>query len=103
VVDLGLGGVALRRRWESERSGRVAGDIEVEDVLVNGCSRAEGGEDDRGAGGLGGGQELEWEVLLGLWETNVSCMLLVRVVASVSLSTYHFDLAFAAVFDAEWE
>jgi hypothetical protein len=83
VVDLRLGGVALRCRWESEWSGRVAGDIEVEDVLVDGCSGAERGEDDRSAGGLRGGQELEWEVLLGLWETNVSCVLLAQSIEFV--------------------
>jgi hypothetical protein len=38
VVDLGLGGVALRCGRESEWGGSVAGDIEVKDVLVNGSS-----------------------------------------------------------------
>jgi hypothetical protein len=36
VVDLGLGGVAFGCRRESEWGGSVAGDIEVEDVLVDG-------------------------------------------------------------------
>jgi hypothetical protein len=67
VVDLGLGGVALGRRWESKRSRRVAGDVKVEDVLVDRSSRAERGEDDRSAGGFGGGQELEREVFLRLY------------------------------------
>ena len=66
MVDLGLGGVALGCGWESEWGGSVAGDVEVEDVLVDGSSRAERGEDDRSAGGFGGGQELEREVFLGL-------------------------------------
>jgi hypothetical protein len=66
VVDLGFGGVAFGRGWESERSRRVAGDVQVEDVLVDGSSRAERGEDDRSAGGFGGGQELERKVFLGL-------------------------------------
>lgn len=66
VVDLGLRGVALGSGWESERSRRVAGDVQVEDVLVDGGGRAERGEDDRSAGGFGGSQELEREVFLGL-------------------------------------
>jgi hypothetical protein len=66
VVNLGLRGVALGCGWESEGGGGVAGDIEVKDVLVSGSGRAEGCEDDRGASGFGRGQELEWEVLLGL-------------------------------------
>jgi hypothetical protein len=66
VVDLRLRGVALGRGWESERSRRVAGDVQVEDVLVDGSGRSERGEDDRSAGGFGGGQELEREVFLGL-------------------------------------
>lgn len=41
VVDLGLGGVALRCGWESERSRRVAGDVQVEDVLVDWGGRPE--------------------------------------------------------------
>lgn len=36
VVDLELGGVAFGCGWESEWGGSVAGDIEVEDVLVDG-------------------------------------------------------------------
>jgi hypothetical protein len=66
VVDLGLGVVALRRGWESERSRRVAGDVQVEDVLVDGSGGAEGGENDRSAGGCGRGQELPRKVFLGL-------------------------------------
>jgi len=66
VVDLGLGGVALGRRWESERSRSVTGDIQVKDVLVDGSARAERGENDRCAGGFGGGQELEREVFVRL-------------------------------------
>jgi hypothetical protein len=66
VVDLGLGGIALGCRREGERSGSVASDIEIEDVLVGGSGRAERGEDDRSAGGLRRGEELEGEVLLGL-------------------------------------
>jgi len=41
VVDLGLRSVAFGCGRESERGGSVAGDIEVEDVLVDGRSRAE--------------------------------------------------------------
>jgi hypothetical protein len=66
VVDLGLGCVALGCGWESERSRNVAADVQIEDVLVDGSSRAERGEDDRSAGGFGGGQELERKVFLGL-------------------------------------
>lgn len=36
VVDLGLGGVAFGCGRESEWGGSVAGDIEVENVLVDG-------------------------------------------------------------------
>ena len=41
VVDLGLGCVALGCGWESERSRNVAGDVQIEDMLVDGSSRAE--------------------------------------------------------------
>lgn len=53
VVDLGLRGVALGCGRESEWGGSVAGDIEVEDVLVDRSSRTERSEDNRSAGGLG--------------------------------------------------
>ena len=72
VVDLGLGGVAIGCGRESERSGGVAGDIEVEDVLVGGSSRAERCEDDRGTGRLGRGEELEGKVLLGLQQWTLA-------------------------------
>lgn len=70
VVDLRLRGVALGCGWEGERHSGVAGDFEVEDVLVDRCGRAEGCDNDRSLRGFGGGQELEGEVLLGLKADN---------------------------------
>lgn len=66
VVDLGLGSVALGCGWESERGRSVTSDVQVKDMLVDGGSRTERGENDRSAGRFGGGQELEWEIFLSL-------------------------------------
>lgn len=67
VVDFGLlavaDGLLVRGPW---RVGVELG-LEVEEVRVQALGGAEGGDDDRGLEGLGCEEELDGDLLLGLW------------------------------------
>lgn len=58
VVDLGLGSVAQRRLGDGERYIGVAGDGQIEDLLLVGRGRAECSNDDRGGNWLRSSEEL---------------------------------------------
>lgn len=66
-MDFLFRGVASGLRGCGERDVGVAGYVEVEYRAFIGCGGAEGSDDDGGCEGLGGGEELDWEVFLGLW------------------------------------
>lgn len=66
VVDLGLGSVTERRLGNGEGNVGVAGDGQIEDLLLVGRGRAERSNDDRGGDRLRGSEELVGEVLLCL-------------------------------------
>ena len=91
-----IGGVAERLLGNSEGNIRVARHVEIKHLALVWCRGAEGANDDGGRDRLGGCEELEGQVFLGLAE------LAWPIEIDVSIA-YQIDLCLAAFFDSEYE
>jgi hypothetical protein len=95
VADLGLGRVTDGRLGHAERDIGVAGNGEVEHLVLVGCGGAERSKDDGGDDWLLGCEELVGQVLVGLWTSALS--------PAMRRTYYQRHLCFTAVLHTEYE